>query len=81
MDDKAKRVDIIPSEKKKTTKMMNLQLNEDYSLTGSYSSKQEGYDAYDFRKSIQRILIVRQLLLKTLKTKYSGLNISNYTVN
>jgi hypothetical protein len=80
MDDKAKRVDIIPSEKKKTTKMMNLQLNEDYSLTGSYSSKQEGYDAYDFRKAYKEFNS-EAAFVENIEDQYSGLNISNYTVN
>lgn len=70
---------IEPVFKNKATELMTLNMNEDLSISGTYSSRREGYNAYNYRKQFEKYNSVESYI-DNLEDNFSGLEISDYNI-
>lgn len=75
----AKLVYIKPDEIDKTTEMLILDLKDDNSLSGTYVSKREGYDAFDTRTNYKSFNGLDEFV-DNIEDSYSSLKLKNYKI-
>ncbi len=76
----AKLVNIEPTQIEKRTEMLSLTLNDDYTLTGTFSSKREGYDAFDVRTNYKRFNGLEEYV-DNLEDSYSNIKLRNFQID